>query len=65
MEGALLSATPLYPPSLHLQPALLQNGATPSHIAAQNGQLEVVRLLLGEGVNKEAAEKVGAMWLPQ
>ncbi len=33
-------------------------------MAAQSGQLEVVRLLLGEGANKEAAVKVGAMWLP-
>ncbi len=60
VEGALPSATPLHPPS----PANQQDGRTPLHMAAQNGQLEVVRLLLGEGANKEAAEKVGAMWLP-
>jgi ankyrin repeat protein len=47
------------PDSLHLQ-----SGATPLYIAAQNGQLEVVRLLLGQGADKVAAVKVVVMWLP-
>ncbi len=48
---------------LHSELRSLQDGATPLHIAAENGQLEMVRLLLSEGSNKETAKKVGAMWL--
>ncbi len=44
-------------------PHSLQAGWTPLHAAAQNGQLEVVRVLLGEGAHKEAALKVCVMWL--
>jgi uncharacterized protein YerC len=46
------------PLSLHYR-LTLQDGWTPLHIAALNGRLEVVRLLLGKGVNKEAVSKVG------
>ncbi len=40
---------------------LLQDGWTPLHIAAQHGHVEVERLLLDKGANKEAASNVGAV----
>ncbi len=42
----------------------LQDGITPLSIAVQNNHLEVVRLLLGHGANKQATLKVGAERLP-
>ncbi len=41
----------------------MQYGATPLYMAAQKGHLEVVRLLLDKGANKEAASKVNC-WAP-
>ncbi len=43
---------------------VLQDGWTPLFVAAQNGHLEVVRLLLDKGANMEAANNVGAVRLP-
>ncbi len=37
----------------------LQEKRTLLHVAARNGNLEVVRLLLDQGANKEAADQVG------
>ncbi len=57
-QGSVLSGTP------HL-PRHLQLGTTLLHRAACNGHLEVVRLLLlDQGVDKDATEKVVAVRLP-
>jgi hypothetical protein len=45
--------------SLTITTIALQDGWTPVHIAAQNGHLEIVGLLLQKGANKDAASNVG------
>ena len=37
---------------------LMQNGATPLHIASQEGHLEVVNLLVSHGANLDKSDKV-------
>ncbi len=51
------------PPLQHttLTPLALQWGYTPVHTAAENRKMGVVRLLLDQGVNKDAANRVGAV----
>jgi hypothetical protein len=46
---------------LTLRTPALQHGRTPLHVAAQNGCLDVVLLLLDKGAKTEAADEVGAM----
>ncbi len=50
------------PPSFTLA---LQGWWTPLHIAAENGHLEVVRLLLSHSADKEATDKVRAVLPPR
>ena len=45
-------------PSIPHRVTLVQGGATPLHIAADDGHLEVVKALLAAGANKEAGTQV-------
>ncbi|KXZ44517.1 hypothetical protein GPECTOR_66g245 [Gonium pectorale] len=38
--------------------AAMENGATPLHIAAQNGRVDAMEALLQAGANKDAAKEV-------
>ncbi len=46
------------PPSLPCL-AVVQDGHTPLHVASFHGREEVMKLLLDQGANKEAADRVG------
>ena len=52
--------TLLYSDTFSIPP--LQDGRTPLHCAAQNGQSESVRLLLDRGADKEAKDEVRGKW---
>ena len=55
--------SPALPTHTTLAPPATQNGTTPLFIAAQNGHLEVARLLLASGAKVDAAQQVcGGLW---
>ena len=45
-----------------LGPPTPQKGVTPLSSAARGGHVDVVRLLLKKGANKDAADMVGGAW---
>ena len=46
---------------MHILDDILQDDQTPLHLSASAGHLEVVKLLLEEGADKEARDEVGVL----